>query len=120
MKFIVDHREEFGVELRDHLKNLLSDGTVEDLRHEMAIVKDVVCEIVKLCYQQEGDGPLLCSTTYDHWEGVKNTMFKMSSINTTTAVLQNLLPSVSANCDALAVDNAQREAFLRRVKMICL
>ena len=46
------------------------------LKLELAMIIDVGTDVVKLCYQQEGDG-FLAPTAYSHWQ---NVMLRLSNI----------------------------------------
>ena len=61
---------------------------------ELALSVDAGEKLVKLCYKQEGDGEFLCTTTYDHWNNVQETLREMTSANTDIVRLRDLLPNV--------------------------
>ena len=110
---VILHPDDFAQELREKLSILLQDDVVQDLRLELAIAKDVGCELVKLCYEQEGDAPLLCVTTYNHWESVRTFLSNVTRPECPIEILRELLPSVAANVDEMAA-NPQREAIIRQ------
>lgn len=114
VRHIIMHEEEFGQELRNKLRGLIADDVVADLRMELAIAKDVGAHLVKLCYFQEGDAPLLCATSYDHWESVKETLRRITQPNIPIAEKRELLPSVAANADALGIHPLQRDALVEQ------
>ena len=74
---------------------------------EMAIAKDVGTHLVKLSYEQEGDGALLCATSYGHWHEVKDALDVITNPNVTVPDKMVLLPSVVENATALGQNQGQ-------------
>ena len=111
VRHVVFHQDDFGDELRTKLRDLINTRE-GDLRLEWAVTRDVGAHLVKLCYKQEGDAPLLCATTYDHHESVRCTLRRITADDTPVQELRELLPSVAQNADALGVDGATRDALV--------
>ena len=109
---VIFHEDDFGDELRQKLRDLVTTRE-GDLRMEWALVRDVGAHLVKLCYKQEGDAPLLCATTYDHHESVRRKLQLITSEDTPVQELRELLPSVDQNADALGADGATRDVLVR-------
>lgn len=102
---------DFAPELRGKLRDLIAPAVLTDLRMELAIAKDVGALLVKLCIKQEGDSPLLCTTTYIHWHSVLDNLRDISQPNTPIATKRALLPSVTQNATAIG-GNAAAIDFL--------
>ena len=66
-----------GEELRNQLIEIYdrpandeySSGAVE-LQAELHMLRDTVHELALLCYNSEGDAPMLCVTAYENWQNV--------------------------------------------------
>lgn len=67
LSIITDESNEFAEDIRIQLKTLVQDlNSMNVIQLELAIMLDCGGALAKLCYKQEGDGFLVC-TTYDHW-----------------------------------------------------
>ena len=110
---VIFHDEDFAPELRATLRDLLAEVQVEDLRMELAIVKDVGKPLVQLCYHQEGDSALLCATTYDHWEEVRGQLTTIVDPNIPVQEKIHLLPSVLENVNAIGGTQQQINDLIR-------
>lgn len=112
VRAVITSNEDFGSELRNNLNTLLAEGTVQDLRMELAIARDFGANIVKLCYFQEGDDPLLCATTFDHWNAVQDRLRVLTDTDTSTDDKALLLPSVTEWATALSNNNQDRKKHM--------
>jgi hypothetical protein len=97
---------------------MIEPGVVEDLRMELAVMKDLGGMLVKLCYKQEGDTPLLCATTFDHWGRNVLRLQSITDPNIPADQKAEHLPSVIENATALGhnqqqVDNLVQETTAR-------
>ena len=74
--------------------------------------------LVILSREQEGDSALLCTTTYDQWHSVKDTLDAITNPNTSVADKMHLLPSIVDNANALGynpelIDNLIQQTAAR-------
>ena len=78
--------------------------------------------LVKLCYIQEGDEDFLCTTTFDHWESVRQKIAEISDDATLIDRKRQLLPTVTLIAATLhpvvANQNVQINARLASLHLI--
>ena len=72
---IARHEDDFNPLTRKKLISIFEESYY-DLKLELALIIDAGTDVVKLCYQQKGDG-FLASTACSHWQSV---MLRLSSI----------------------------------------
>jgi hypothetical protein len=63
VRAVITSNEDFAPELRAKLLPRIAEGGPVE---ELAIAKDTGKIVIEVCYLQEGDSALLCSTTYGH------------------------------------------------------
>ena len=92
----------FAESLRGDMKAMLDNPQRRiELKMELALAVDSGDKLVKLCYKQEGDGEFLCTTTFDHWNSVQETLHEMTAANTDIARLRDLLPNVTEIAESI-------------------
>jgi hypothetical protein len=94
VRAVITSNEDFAPELRAKLLPRIAEGGPVE---ELAIAKDTGKIVIEVCYLQEGDSALLCSTTYGHWIEVLKKLNLISNTNVDIPAKQHLLPSVKAN-----------------------
>ena len=72
---IARHEDDFNPLTRKKLISIFEES-YNDLKLELALIIDAGTDVVKLCYQQKGDG-FLAPTACSHWQSV---MLRLSSI----------------------------------------
>jgi hypothetical protein len=91
---VVNSEQDFATELRKQLRKCIDDEG-SNLLLELALAKDVGAYLVSLCYAQEGDSALLCTTSDDHWYHVKDNLERICDNRVSIAAKRELLPSVA-------------------------
>lgn len=97
--------DEFADASRRTLRNILVANS-DDLVLEIALIKDVGSELIKLCYFQEGDG-FLCVTTFGHWEKILALLKILSDDRLPLANKVVLLPTLDLKAQGIAGPNPQ-------------
>jgi hypothetical protein len=63
---VIDEQNDFAVEGREALRQMVSVENLFILRLELALISDVGRPLINFCFSREGDG-FLAPTTYNHW-----------------------------------------------------
>jgi hypothetical protein len=63
---VIDEQNDFAVEGRQALRQMVSVENLFMLRLELALISDVGRPLINFCYTRECDG-FLAPTTYNHW-----------------------------------------------------
>ena len=79
-----------------------------DLRLEIALIIDIGTDLVKLCYQQEGDG-FLAPTSFDHWASVANKLSNISDEDQPVGDKLMFMPITDVLLMELIINVAERE-----------
>ena len=104
---IINHEDDFCPETRNKLRFILEEYYT-DLRLEIALIIDIGTDLVKLCYQQEGDG-FLAPTSFDHWASVANKLSNISDEDQPVGDKLMFMPITDVLLMELIINVAERE-----------
>ena len=110
---IAGHEDGFNPETRKEIVHIVEESYAE-LKLKLAMIIDVGTDVVKLCYQQEGDG-FLAPTAYSHWQSV---MSRLSNIaDETVPIVERFLylPITDAMLRELIPTAADREEIMKHL-----